>query len=391
MSILDHAEDFDGFREAVREWLPAAVPRGWRKAAQSGGEQSFAAIQMDWMLARAEVGLATPHWPRNEGGVGLGLAQQVLLANEFVRADAPPLPAFTVSLNHLPATLFAWGTEEQKKTYLPNVACGDIWCQGFSEPSAGSDLASLRCKAERRDGVFVINGQKIWSSYAAHAKHCILLARTDSTGRKQEGISFFVMDMDSLGVEVRTIRQATGRAEFCEIFLTDVEIPAENLVGAEGEGWKVAQSTLSAERGVLAFESVERIWQDMQIWLKRSISNDARWTRDQQLRRDVIDLVVEYQSVRRLIRRLLHSDGDPSDVALLSAIVKLTNTESRQRWYDLAVRLSGVDGQIKHAAEIDSLDNPMISYINSFGGTISGGSNEIMRNIIAERGLGLPR
>jgi alkylation response protein AidB-like acyl-CoA dehydrogenase len=187
--------------------------------------EEYIAFQRWWMAERSKVGLAIPHWPKNYGGAGL--SQLIAVADEMARADAPQSRMFTISLIHMPGTLLPHGTEAQKRRYLAGVANGEVWCQGFSETNSGSDLASLRCRAVRDGDHYVINGQKIWSSNSMYADYCLLLTRTDPNAQKHRGITYFIMDMRSPGVEVRPIRQANGRAEFGELFLTDVRIPSK--------------------------------------------------------------------------------------------------------------------------------------------------------------------
>lgn len=390
--ILDKKHDLPAFRAAIRQWLGAVVPPDWSERMANATPQEDAAFQRWWMEERRKVGLATPHWPTEYGGADLSLEHEVIIADEFARANAPSSGMYIIALNHIPATLLAWGTQAQKDRYLPGVARGDVWCQGFSEPNAGSDLASLRTRAVRVGDEYVVDGQKIWSSRSMFADYCILLARTDPESTKHAGISYFILDMKSPGVEVRPIRQATGEANFGEIFLTGVRIPAENLIGEENKGWTVAQSTLAAERGVLAFEGAERRRYAIEAFYRSALQNRDAWLQDDQLRREFVQLFAEVQAGRRLVRQLLHEKlhGDPGATTMTPAYVKIASTTLMQRYGDLRVRLSGLDSQ--RATEGRCADgDPMFDYLGSFGQTIAAGSNEIMRNIIAERGLGLPR
>ena len=392
MRILSKQDDLGAFRKAVQEWLAETVPSDAIQQMIDADEEEGVRIQRDWMAERHKVGLGTPHWPKEYGGADLSLPHQIILAEEFARTGAPVIPAFMISLNHLPGTLLSWGTEEQKSRYLPGIPAGDIWCQGFSEPSAGSDLASLRTRAERKGDKYIINGQKIWSSMAMYAKYCILLARTDPDASKHAGISFFLMDMNAPGVEVRPIEQINGRSEFAELFLTDVEIPVENLVGPENGGWKVAQSTLASERGVISFEYIERARYAVEDFFKQSLENDADWLKDDQLRREFMDQLVELQANRRLLRQLLSTDAYESAAGtMLPSYIKLHGAIFRQKYSSLLTRLDGLDGQRFKMGFEEVYLPAMFTYVSSFSWTIAGGSNEIMRNLIAERGLGMPR
>ena len=390
--ILSQRDDLAAFRKSVQDWLAEVVPPDAIQQMIDADEDEGVEIQRNWMGERNRVGLATPHWPKEYGGADLSLEHQVILAEEFARAGAPVVPAFMISHNHLPGTLLSWGTEEQKRRHLPGIPAGDIWCQGFSEPGAGSDLASLRTRAEKKGDRYIVNGQKIWSSMATYAKYCILLARTDPDASKHAGISFFLMDMSAPGVEVRPIRQISGRSEFAELFLTDVEIPAENLVGPENGGWKVAQSTLASERGVISFEYIERARYAVEGFFRQAIEDGAAWLKDDQLRREFIDQLVELQANRQLLRRLLSTNAYESAAgSMLPSYIKLHGAIFRQKYSSLLTRLDGLEGQRLRMGFEEVYLPAMFTYVSSFSWTIAGGSNEIMRNIIAERGLGMPR
>jgi alkylation response protein AidB-like acyl-CoA dehydrogenase len=387
--ILDKQHDLAAFRAALRAWLKEAVPADAIDRIVRAHDEELVEIQRWWMGERQKVGLGMGHWPKEYGGAGLGLAHEVILAEEFARANAPIIPAYTVSFNNVPSTLFAWGSEAQKRRYLPGIAAGEIWCQGFSEPGAGSDLASLRTRAERDGDHYVLNGQKIWSSFAMHAGQCIMLVRTGASEPKHSGLSFLIMDMKSPGLEVRPIRQITARSEFAELFLTNVRVPVENLVGPENQGWKVAQSTLSAERGLVAFEFAERNRHAIERFYFDAVRNEAAWLKDAQLHREFVDLILEFQAHRRQIRTLLATE--PSEVGILPPVIKLHGTGTRQRISALMAKLTDLEGNRYEHGHEDVFRPPMFTYLSSFGWTISAGTNEIMRNVIAERGLGMPR
>ncbi|MGE0386595.1 MAG: acyl-CoA dehydrogenase family protein [Gammaproteobacteria bacterium] len=390
--ILELRDDLPAFRAALRAWLTAnAPPAAEFERIVRADPTDYEAFQRRWMSALAGIGMATPHWPVEYGGAGLSLRHQMVVVDEMARigARSPASSIFMIALHHVPGTLFAWGTPEQKARYLPGISRGeDVWCQGFSEPGAGSDLASLRTRAERDGDHYVVNGQKVWSSHSRYARYCILLARTDPKVKKHAGISYFLLDMRLPGVEVRPLKQATGRSEFSEIFLTDVRIPVQERVGEEGQGWQVAQSTLAAERGVLFYENAEHLRYRLEAVMRDALASDAAWLRDDQLRREFMALFAEQQALRRLGHRMLLADEATSGKHdITPALVKITMTELEQRAADLFVRAGGID---KQYLEPDGT-NPLFDYIDSFGGTIAAGSNEIMRNIIAERGLGMPR
>jgi alkylation response protein AidB-like acyl-CoA dehydrogenase len=387
--ILEHRDDLNAFRAAVRQWVHETAPPEQAQARAKLKGDELVELQKWWMAERAKVGLATPHWPSEFGGADLSLKHQVIIADEFARANAPGRDLFAVSLNHLPGTLIPFGTEQQKRERLSGVSKGVVWCQGFSEPGAGSDLASLRTSAVRDGDHYVVNGQKIWSSYSMYAEYCILLARTDPAAPKHKGISYFLLDMKSPGVEVRPIKKSSGDSLFGEIFLDDVRIPVSDLVGEENQGWAVAQATLSSERGVLTFESFERhrVWLD--DFFSSAVASKAAWLEDDQLRREFMSLFARQQSIRRQIRHLLRADegaGGPRQ-SLAPALLKLQGSTVRQQLAELAVRIAGLRGQLEQTAD----EGAMHRYLDSYALTIAGGSNEIMRNLIAERGMGMPR
>jgi alkylation response protein AidB-like acyl-CoA dehydrogenase len=225
-----------------------------------------------------------------------------------------------------------------------------------------------------------------------YARYCLLLTRTDPEAPKHRGITYFIMDMQSSGVEVRPIRQANGRSEFGELFLTDVRVPAENMIGRENDGWRVAQATLASERGVIAFEGAERQRYEVEAFHRNAVERDAAWLADDQLRREFMGYVAELQAGRRLLRTLLReNESHNAPPSVLPSIVKLSGTTLRQRLCSFMVRVAGIDGQQYGAIAEEPFGSPMFEFMSSFSGTIAGGTNEIQRNIIAERGLGMPR
>jgi len=230
----------DDLRTRYRAWLAEHVPADWT---------DDVATARWWMRERDEGGWAAPAWPVEHGGMAASTVDQIVMQEEERAADAPSTARFGIALNHAGTTLIAHGTPEQR-AHLPRIRRGEeIWCQGFSEPDAGSDLAALSTRAVRDGDDYVVTGQKVWSSYADQADWCLLLARTAPDAPKRKGISYFLLDLRSPGVEVRPLRQITGSAEFSEIFLDEVRIPAANLVGDENEGWRISQTTLTTERG----------------------------------------------------------------------------------------------------------------------------------------------
>ncbi|WP_281689565.1 acyl-CoA dehydrogenase family protein [Pseudonocardia thermophila] len=381
------------FREDVQAWFQENAPRNWRSAVRGMSREQYEQWQRDWLHLLNTRGFAAPHVPQEWGGGGFTLDDQVVIYEEWARADAPPLGLYLISLLHVPGTLLAAGTEEQKKRYLRDAIEGTVWCQGFSEPGSGSDLASLRTRAVRDGDDWVVTGQKIWSSHAQSAEYCILLARTDPASRGSAGISYFILDMRSPGVDVRPIRQNTGHQEFCEIFLDDVRIPAGNMIGPEGEGWKVAQSTLQTERGPIAVENIERIAAGLDR-LRGELSRAGATVADGTLAR-LVELTARVTAVRSLAKDVVAAlAAGRSSAGNRTSLLKIAYTELLQDVSRLGTEILGEDGLVdpQQPYRLGMISGDwMIDWLGSWGSTIAAGTNEIQRNLVAERLLGLPR
>ncbi|HET6970638.1 MAG TPA: acyl-CoA dehydrogenase family protein [Phenylobacterium sp.] len=394
---LARLDDLEAFRAEVRAWLEATVPADWRTRMAGASEEEYVAYQRWWLGEMRKVGLATPHWPRDWGGADLSLRHQTVIFEEIARIDAPNPDLFVISLYHLPATLFGHGSPEQRDRYLTGVKeRGEVWCQGFSEPNAGSDLASLRTRAERKGDVYVVNGQKVWSSYGRYADYCLLLARTDPTAKKHAGISYFILDMTSPGVTVRPIRQPTGAAEFCEIFLDNVEIPVANRIGEENQGWLIAQSTLSAERGLIIFELAERMARAFEADLAEARAGRADWFRDDQFRREYMAAYGQMVGLRLMIRRMMGEMEVNAEIgaSTMPSLIKIQFSELLRRYTDLQLRIGGLEAQKQRPNILGGglqTGNRMYDFLMSYAWTIAGGANEIIKTVVAERMLGLPR
>ncbi len=384
--------DPEALRAEVRAWLQAHVPADWRQAMTGCSQDEFVLAQRDWFAQLVAAGYATPHWPEGWPGGGRSLGEQQVIYEEVARADAPRLILFFVALYHAACTLIEWGSDAQKQAHLPGILQGKLWCQGFSEPNAGSDLAAVRTRAERRGDRYVINGQKIWSTLAQHADHCLLLVRTDASGAPQAGLTYLLLDMKSKGVSVRPIAQITGDDEFSEIFLDDVEIPVSDRVGAEGQGWAVAQSTLASERGLTLVELTQR----MRYGLPRiaGLLRARGALDDASARRDLGRLIANVDATCALADQYLLKRISGTEVAGDASIVKLTYARTLREFTQLGLRLSGLEGQyIEDFTRGGSHEtgNWAVDFMNSYNWSIAGGSDEIQRNIIAERMLGMPR
>jgi alkylation response protein AidB-like acyl-CoA dehydrogenase len=385
--------DLEALRQDVRSWLAVHAPQGWREASQT--HEQFAADQRAWFLKLVEGGYAIPHWPAEWPGGGRSLAEQKVIYEELARADTPRLLLSFVSTYHAASTLMECGSAEQKARYLPRILEGETWCQGFSEPNAGSDLAAIKTRAERRmvDGreVYVINGQKVWSTMAQYADKCLLLVRTNSDGAKQAGITFLLMDMKAKGVTIRPIHQIQGDEEFCEMFLDDVEVPVEDRVGAEHAGWAVAQATLSSERGLTLMELSYRMRGALsrvaELIRKGGRENDAG------VLRDFGQLVARVDATCAIADQFLSNRIKGIERLGDASLVKNTYSRVLREYSALGLRLGGMAEQYRAPITFGDLNtgNWMADFMNSYAWTIAGGSEEVQRNIISERMLEMQR
>jgi alkylation response protein AidB-like acyl-CoA dehydrogenase len=369
------------FRSEVQAWLEANLTdelRGGRF-----GERRFEQASREWSRKLFDAGYAGLTWPKPYGGAGAPYSFQAIFLEESTKAEAPQHIG-VIGLGMAGPTIIAHGTEEQKQRYLPKIlSAEEIWCQGFSEPDAGSDLASVRTRAEQRDGIFVVNGQKVWSSFAHIADWCILVARSDPDSERHAGLTYLIVDMHAPGVEVRPLRQLTGEAEFNEIFFTDVQVPAENVIGAVGDGWAVAMTTLLHERGTLGFAltgvldaAVRKL-----IALARERNVDDPLLLDRVAREWIELQALKFTNYRSLTQ--LMKAGIPGPEGSVS---KLHWSEANQRLTKLALEMLGEEAQV-----VNGHGDWAYQQLRSRGNTIEAGTSEVLRNIIAERVLGLPR
>ncbi len=388
-AMPENFREHENFREEVRGWLAANAPKDWRTADTT--HEEFAASQRAWFAKLVEGGFANPHWPAEWPGGGRSLAEQKIIYEELARADTPRLLLSFVSTYHAFATLHECGSDEQKARYLPRILKGETWCQGFSEPGAGSDLAALKCKGERKGDVYVINGQKVWSTMAQYADKCLLLVRTSSDGPKQAGITYLLMDMKAPGVTVRPIHQIQGDEEFAEIFLDNVEVPVSERVGEEGAGWAVAQATLASERGLTLMELGYRmrgnLYRIADLIRERDKADDAG------IQRDFGRLATQVDATCAIADRFLENRMNGIEAVGDASLVKNSYSRALREYSRLGLRLGGMDEQYRKPIVYGDLNtgNWMADFMNSYAWTIAGGSEEVQRNIIAERMLGMPR
>ena len=380
------------FRQEVRSWLGDNIPQGWRAAMTNAEQSSFVEVQQAWFKKLVEQGYATPHWPEGWHGGGRSLAEQKVIFEEVARADAPRLILYFVALYHAACTLFECGSQAQKDKYLPGILNGEIWCQGFSEPNAGSDLASLKTRAERRGDKYIINGQKTWSTMAQYADRCLLLARTDGSGPPQAGLTYLLLDMKAKGVSVRPIDQITGDDEFAEIFFDDVEVSVEDRVGEEGNGWAVAQATLASERGLTLVELTQRMRGGLSM-LVQTLKSQGRLD-DPYMRQQLGQVIPQVNAACAVADRYLQKRISDQEQVGDASIVKLYYAQVLRELVRLGVQSEGLEGQYHGGfmrGATQETGNWTLDFMNSYNWSIAGGSNEVQRNIIAERMLGMPR
>jgi len=386
---LGFTKQEEAFRQEVRGWLDETLPAEWRHRGVGGyREDDDEDLQRRWQRMLHEAGWLKLGWPKDAGGRGATPVMQAIYQEEMARAGAPViLGRLGVSL--LAPTLLGHGSDWQKDQYIDRILSGElVFCQGFSEPDAGSDLAGLRTRAEHKDGKWVLNGQKIWSSGAHYADRSFLLARTSADGEPHKGIGFFLVDMHQPGIEVRRIRQMTGGGEFSEIFLTNAEVEDRDLVGEPGDGWKIAMAVFGFERGGLAQAArFERAVRELAALAREHGAGDDANTRQRVAQAQIDAHVFKLIGLRNLTRA---EHGHPPGPE--ASLTKLYWSEMDKRLQEIAVGLQGVYGALAPESP-NSIEDGRWQYgwMWAQAETIYAGSSEIQRNIIAERVLGLPR
>ena len=377
------------FRQQVRDWLRANVPRA-KRPLEGPGLRDF---DLEWQRRQYEGGWAGISWPREYGGRGLSLTEQLIWYEECAHADAPVGGSLFVALTHAGPTLISRGSEAQKAFHLPRILRGEaVWCQGFSEPNAGSDLASLKTQARIEGDTLVVNGSKIWTSYAYLADYQELLLRTDPAAPRHKGLTWVICDMHLPGITVHRIATLSGTGNLCQVFYDEVRIPIENVVGRSNDGWNVSMTTLGFERGTafINHQIALAATVDKLIGLAGSVTgtdgcgtaidDGAIAGRLATLRAEVAALrAMTYLSVSRgMVQEVPGPEGN---------IIALYYAELSKKVYALAVELLGPEGLEKRTTGRDWLTE----YLDAFKNTIAGGSSQIRRNVIGERLLGLPR
>jgi alkylation response protein AidB-like acyl-CoA dehydrogenase len=370
------------FRDELRTWLEANHP-----GREPAGDEAAFAFRRAWQQQLHAAGWAGVSWPAEYGGRGATLIEQAIYNEEIVRAKAPQT-ANVLGLAMGGPTVIAHGTEEQRHRYLPPIlSAEEIWCQGFSEPDAGSDLAAVKTRATRHGDEWVVTGQKVWTTFAHHAKWCMLVARTDSDAPKHQGLTYFLMDMEQDAVQVRPLVQITGEAEFNELFIEEARIPHENVVGGEGNGWAVAITTLMHERATLAFGlqvAVQIALGELIAQARGSRANGHMASEDPVIRQRLAQLLIEAEVLRLNAYRGLTAimrQGVPGPEGSLG----------KWHWSDVNQSLTELAMDIAGPRAMLADDEWTYRFLRARANSIEGGTTEILKNIVAERVLGLPR
>jgi alkylation response protein AidB-like acyl-CoA dehydrogenase len=402
--------ELESFRSDVRAWLDANAPAAVRGVLSSiegqgnwgGRNPTFDPPEMkQWMERMAARGFTAPTWPREYGGGGLSVEQAKVLAEEMAAAKVPPaLMGF--GLEMIGPTLLHFGTEEQKRQHLPEITSGRIrWCQGYSEPDSGSDLASLQTRAVRDGDHYIVNGRKVWTSYGDQADWIFALVRTDPNAKKQEGITFLLIDMATPGVSVRPIRLISGKSPFCETIFDDVRVPVANVIGQENGGWTVAKALLGYERAMIAdaFGASERGKKKggvgrgsrlVQLARQYGFGDEGRLS-DDVLRDEIAQLEMDERAFHLTVQRSRDAAKAGHRPGPESSLFKVYATELNKDRFELSVRIAGAQGLGWEGPGYDDDEIALTrQWLRSRGNSIEGGTSEIQLNIIAKRVLGLP-
>ena len=393
------------FRAEVRAFIanecpPSIKRRGFRAAFGGGGwddihmsREEYFARNGEWVKKLANRGWIAPAWPKEYGGAGMTVMEQFIFSQEMSLSGAPRGGNFGIGTGWAGPTIILHGTEEQKKRYLPGIVKGDeVWCQGFSEPGAGSDLAAVQTRAIKDGDDYVVNGQKIWTSGAHVSKYMILLARSDPDAPKHKGISYFIVDMKSPGITVRPLVNMANNHDFNEVFFDNVRIPKDNLIGEENRGWYVGTTTLDFERsGSATSISHSLMVQDLAQFVREN-RDEGCISKSRSVRNEIADRMIEAGVEEMLSYQVISMQNRGLVPNKESSIAKLYSSELDVRIAGTAMRVLGLYGQLSggspHAAANGRVES---MYLYATTSTVGGGTSEIQRNIIASRGLGMPR
>lgn len=383
------------FRREVREFIASELPaelRSWQGdwGITAGGawHQKGGAIQ-EWARKLRDKGWMAPAWPREYGGGGLPVIQQFILNEEMTLARAPRPGG--IGVGWVGPTIIIYGSDDQKRTHLPPILAGEVvWCQGFSEPNAGSDLASLQTRAVRDGDDYVINGEKIWCGGAHRSDWMILLARTDPSAPRHKGISYFLVDMTTPGISVQPIPTMAGTREFCQVRFEDARVPKRSLLGEENRGWYMAVTTLEFERSNIG--SAVGLILIVRDLVAHARQKTTRLWEDAGIAYELADRAIEAEIARLLSYRVISIQARQQPVTYEASIAKLFTSELDQRVAATGLKLLGLYGQLERGSPRAPLSGRLERlYLYSVASTIGGGTSEVQRNIVATRGLGLPR
>jgi alkylation response protein AidB-like acyl-CoA dehydrogenase len=382
------------FRQELRGWLRENVPPDWEGVFLEEEEK-------EWKQGRAFVkklsqkGWVAPAWPKEYGGMEASPAIQ-LVYNEEMGYQRAPIGSIIQAVGYIGPAILFFGTDEQKKQHLPPITAGEtVWSQGFSEPEAGSDLASLKTRAVRDGDDYVINGDKTWTSNAHRSEWCIILARTDPAAPKHKGISFFLVDMKTPGITVQPIINMANVHSFNQVFFEDVRVPRSALLGQENQGWYIAAMTLDYERSSLVAAAVsmaKRGLDDLVHYCRETKVNGARLLDDPLVRHKLAEIAIEIEVGKYMVYRVVSQQARKEPGSIEAAVCKLYNTEMDVRLANTGIEILGLYGQLHRDSKWAQLMGRFQkSYLYAIAMVVGGGSSEIQRNIIAMRGLGLPR
>jgi alkylation response protein AidB-like acyl-CoA dehydrogenase len=379
------------FRDEVRAWIEANNPGPEPEA----GLDEVMAFRREWQLKLHAAGWAGISWPQEYGGRGATMIEQAIFVGEAASQEAPS-PANVLGLAMGGPVVIAHGTDAQKQRYLEPILTGDeIWCQGFSEPESGSDLASLKTRAVKDGDEWVVSGQKVWTTFAQYAKWCMLVARTDADAPKHQGLTYFLMDMEQEGVEAKPLVQITGEGEFNEVFMDEARIPDENIVGGVGNGWGVAITTLMNERAGLAFGAIAQIQNSLTALARLAGEvrvNGGSAADDTYFRQRIAQLHIEAETMRLNAYRGLTKTMQSGIPGPEGSLGKWQWADINQDLTELALEIEGAYAPLARGSR-NAIDNGAWQYgfLRSRANSIEGGTTDILKNIIAERVLGLPR
>ncbi len=389
---LSYGPEEERFRERVKAFFQTNLPKGWGTSDFGSMGRDEVQFLRDWQRKLYENGFLGMSWPKEYGGQGASAIEMAIFNEEAAKVRAPS-PLNVLGLSLAGPTIIAHGTPEQKSRHLAKIlSCEEIWCQGFSEPGSGSDLGSLRTRAELRGDEFVVNGQKVWTSLAHIADWCMLLVRTDPSLPKHRGLSYLLVDMKTPGVTVKPLRQMTGSSEFNEMFFEDVRVPRHNLLGGLNNGWKVAMTTLANERGTMSLAMAARFFMTYNEMVNMCRKLDRPVLKDPRVRQQLAQFFVDLQGLKYTLYRSFSTilrGGTPGPEGSVS---KIAWSELNQRMHEFVMQVEGPASQLT-GRQTHSIESGrwQYGYLRSRANTIEAGTSEIQRNIIAERVLGLPR